>query len=1024
MDIFATAQNTFERMCSAAPALLLDQHARIGRVNRAFERLSGYEEKRVAGTNVSDYLIGLSDDFISGFDRAGTGKRGLRLRLQDTTLLPVEVTRMPLHDDQGACRGWFLFLSGGGTEADAREVPGMPQGTTIEPRDFLLKIIEASYDGIVIADMNDVCLHVNSAMERITGYSRDFFIGKRFSDYFEVENWADEFNADKVARVNETGRMSYEATLRRPDGQVVYLEHGVSLVQDNEGTCIATVWIVRDITEKKVAAQELRQAYEYRKSFFDNVTHEFRTPLTLCIGPLEDLLEGASGKLPPPVRRQLKTVLENSRLLLMMVNHLLNFSRLQSGTLTVACRPVDLRSMIEVTRGAFQDMCTRKGVTFDCRMPEGLPRLHTDPVHLRGILHDLFACALTAAPRDSVLGLTAGYMTQGMPQPGSSGTGGSKNKDCVMICLQAGGTDAGEQERRLFAHATTHGGGGDTADFTAGIRLLHAQGLAAALGGQLACEEAAQGSARFVLYVPLRSPGVEHQRDESASGGAAAIEPPVETQAGMLEEAVSDVTESDAAAETAPSAGTQSLVMIVEDNSALRAYIRSIVQRDYDAVAVGNGREALEKLQTCTPDLILSDIMMPGMDGYELLRAVKASEQLRVIPFVFLTARADVEMKIAGLEEGADDYIIKPFNAQELMARIKSLLRLRGLMMKNAEQARQISSMSSRLQEKYRYGSIIGKSASMRRIYQLLDSIRDSEATVLVTGETGTGKELVADAIHYNSRRSAGPLISVNCGAIPRELMEREFFGHIKGAYTGAFENRRGYFAEASGGTLFLDEIGEMDRDMQVKLLRVLERGEIARVGDPIARRVDVRLIAATNKDLRTEISAGRFREDLYYRLFVVPVHIPPLRERREDIPLLIDHFCDKLKTKMNIEIPPISEQDYLFFNEYDYPGNVRELENLIERYCLLGGSLQDLAVSSVPAVPNAGPAALSTMGENLDEMLGQPDPLKRAQNAAAHELIVYTLELCDNNYAQAARKLGIARSSLYRKMSEFESGR
>jgi DNA-binding NtrC family response regulator len=447
------------------------------------------------------------------------------------------------------------------------------------------------------------------------------------------------------------------------------------------------------------------------------------------------------------------------------------------------------------------------------------------------------------------------------------------------------------------------------------------------------------------------------------------------------------------------------------------------VQREYDAVAVAGGLDALKEMQRCTPDLILSDSVMSGMDGYELLRTVKASEQLRVIPFVFLTARADVEMKVAGLEEGADDYIVKPFNAQELMARIKSLLRLRTLMMKNADQANQISSMTSRLQEKYRYGAIIGKSAPMRRIYQLIESLSDSESNVLVTGETGTGKELVANAIHFSSRRSAGPLISVNCGAIPRELMEREFFGHVKGAYTGAVENRRGYFAEASGGTLFLDEIGEMDRDMQVKLLRVLERGEVTRVGDPIPHKVDVRLVAATNKDLRAEIRAGRFREDLFYRIFVIPVHVPPLRERREDIPLLIEHFCDKLKEKMNINLPSIPEQDYQTLIRHDYPGNVRELENLVERFCLLGGVFQDMPADGNGIAAPSEPVVTGSFAGGYDEVFNHPEPLKRIQNMAARDLIMHTLRLCGNNHVEAAKRLGTARSSLYRRINEFESG-
>jgi len=226
------------------------------------------------------------------------------------------------------------------------------------------------------------------------------------------------------------------------------------------------------------------------------------------------------------------------------------------------------------------------------------------------------------------------------------------------------------------------------------------------------------------------------------------------------------------------------------------------------------------------------------------------------------------------------------------------------------EQTKKVSSLTQKIRGNHRYGSLIGKSPGIHKIFQLLETIKESDSTVLITGETGTGKELIANTIHYNSPRKNSPLISVNCAAIPKELMEREFFGHVKGAYTGAITSKQGYFEEADGGTLFLDEIGEMDRDIQVKLLRVLERKEIIRVGNSSSTRIDVRLIAATNKDLQKEVREGRFREDLYYRIYVIPIHIPPLRKRREDIPLLIDNFVSCFQSKGNKEILPFTEKE------------------------------------------------------------------------------------------------------------------
>lgn len=1012
MDIFTAAQQTFERMYASLqlPALLLDENLRISHVNEAFVRLSGCDVQPIAGAAIGTCLEGPVADSASGCGQPCCGKC-FGLKLPEGGLLPVALLQVPLHDAQGVCRGWLLFITGEESPAAAFKLPGTPGAAMPETRDFLLKIIEASYDGIVIADMNDVCLHVNSALEHITGYSRDFLIGRRFSDYIDVENWADELNESKVARVDETGQISYEASFRRGDGRVVYLENGVSLVRNNAGDCIATVWIVRDITGKKMVDQELKQAYEYRSRFFANVTHAFRTPLTLCIGPLENMLQGDCGPLDAPVARQIQTVLSSSRLLMMMVDHLLDFSRLQAGTITITPARIDVRSMSTALLESFQRSCALKNITLACRMSDDLPPLYTDPVHLRAVFHDLMSCALAAAPAGSAISVTAGQVPAHAPEGGCDTPSDIPREPALVVRLHCSGISlSAEQFRSLCELSGSSEIEADTGGFTMGIRLLHAQGLAGALGGSLAVEPLPSGGTCFVMQLPF---GDARQVADAPATVAPAPACTCDEPDGSAVE-IGDVS--------GPVSGTRPLVMIVEDNPALSAYISTIVRREYDAVAVRDGVEALEKMQDCIPDLILSDIMMPGMDGYALLHTVKASERFRMIPFVFLTARADVDMKIAGLEEGADDYIVKPFNAHELRARIKSLLRLRGLMMRNEAQARQISSMSSRLQERYRYGVIIGKSAPMRKMYQLLDSIRDSDANVLVTGETGTGKELVANSIHFNSRRSAGPLISVNCGAIPRELMEREFFGHVKGAYTGAIENRRGYFAEASAGTLFLDEIGEMDRDMQVKLLRVIERGEISRVGDPIPHRVDVRLIAATNKDLRAEVRAGRFREDLYYRLYVIPVHVPPLRERREDIALLIDHFREKLKRKMNIDIPQLTEQDYRFFSGYDYPGNVRELENLIERCCFLGGSARDLVDAAAPT--RAVDSGLcNTDACDYDGFFAHPDPLKRARDSAERALIMHALRECGNNHADAARKLGIARSSLYRKINEFKSG-
>ena len=334
-------------------------------------------------------------------------------------------------------------------------------------------------------------------------------------------------------------------------------------------------------------------------------------------------------------------------------------------------------------------------------------------------------------------------------------------------------------------------------------------------------------------------------------------------------------------------------------------------------------------------------------------------------------------------------------------------------------QTEKVSSLTPKIKRTHHYGRLIGKSPPMLKTYHLLDTIKACDSTVLITGETGTGKELIAHTIHYASTRNSSPMVAVNCAAIPKELMEREFFGNLKGAYTGAVSSKQGYFEAADGGTLFLDEIGEMDLGIQVKLLRVLERKEIIRVGDSSPTPIDVRLIAATNKDLQGEVRKGRFREDLFYRIYVIPIHLPPLRKRREDIPLLIDNFVRCFQSKSSKEIPPFTEKEMELLMNYPYSGNVRELENLIERYCLLGIRVNDL----LHKCPKGAKSVCSDFP--YDELLSSASPLKvvaqKARTRAERELINHVLQLCNNNYSEASKMLNISLSSLYRKVKESD---
>jgi DNA-binding NtrC family response regulator len=439
------------------------------------------------------------------------------------------------------------------------------------------------------------------------------------------------------------------------------------------------------------------------------------------------------------------------------------------------------------------------------------------------------------------------------------------------------------------------------------------------------------------------------------------------------------------------------------------------VKREYDFITAEDGKSALKKLTKYIPDIILCDVMMPEMDGYEFLKQVKSNTDLKKVPFLFLTARASSEMIVEGLEEGADDYIVKPFNSLELLARVRSLLRIRELMSETVVQKKKINGLTQKLEEKFHYEHIVGNSPQMRKIFQLLETIKKIDSTILIVGETGTGKEIIANTIHFNSSRKHGPMVSINCSAIPKDLIERELFGHVKGSFTGATESRNGYFQEADKGTLFLDELSEMSSNLQSKLLRVLEQGEIMRVGETVATKINVRFIAAASRDLLTEVKKGNFRKDLYYRIHVIPVKLPPLRKRSGDIPLLIEHFMEKFKSKHKIKIPRLTKKDLKLFLSYSFPGNVRELEHIVERFCLLGGNAEELFNEQVQEQDN-----LDT-DFSYDKILSGLDPLKKvvqkAKTRAEKDLIIHTLALCNNNYTKAARMLNIGRSSIYRKL-------
>ena len=460
-------------------------------------------------------------------------------------------------------------------------------------------------------------------------------------------------------------------------------------------------------------------------------------------------------------------------------------------------------------------------------------------------------------------------------------------------------------------------------------------------------------------------------------------------------------------------------ILVVDDEPNLRRVLSALLARDdYDVHTAEDGEQALAVLNEHHIDMVVTDLRMPKMDGMELLRRVRAIDE--ELPVVIITAHGTVDNAVEALKTGAIDYITKPFDQTEVRTIVKKALRTRDLAA--AEATRQTESVVS---EETRFG-IIGTSSAIKDLYAVIERVADTPTTVLVTGESGTGKELVARALHENSSRRDKPFIKVNCAAIPRDLMESELFGYERGAFTGAVGSKPGRFELAHGGTLFLDEIGTIPTEMQVKLLRSLQESEFERVGGIKTIRVDVRLVAATNSDLRREIETGTFRDDLYYRLNVVPIRLSPLRERAEDIPLLVQHFLSKFNSRLNKNIHGISTEAEAVLASHPWPGNIRELENVIERAVLFADTQQiqlvdlspELRESNLSVRPRASvtPPAMDV----TSSVEGLKEQVKAAMSRLERELIQRALDQTAGNVTHAARLLKISRKGLQLKMKEL----
>lgn len=455
-------------------------------------------------------------------------------------------------------------------------------------------------------------------------------------------------------------------------------------------------------------------------------------------------------------------------------------------------------------------------------------------------------------------------------------------------------------------------------------------------------------------------------------------------------------------------------ILIVDDEPDTVEMITTLLELEgYQVSSAYSGTEALKFLdierrrapeEEVPVDLILLDVMLGNEDGRKICQKIKEDEFLRFIPVIILTVRSSLQDKLNGLNLGADDYLTKPFINEELLAKVKVMLRIKDLHDELRRERNKNILLTQALERRYSFGNIIGKSAKMQEIYELISDISHTDSTVLIQGESGTGKELIARAIHFNSPRKNKPFIVANCSAYSQNLLESELFGHERGAFTGAIRRKIGRFELAHGGTIFLDEIGEVSPPTQILLLRVLQDHRFERVGGEETLEVDVRVIAATNKNLMEEIRKGTFREDLYYRLNVIPIFVPPLRERRDDISILSSHFLEKFNQEKGKKIGSISPEVMEILLTHHWPGNVRELENVIEHAVIIAKK-DEITIKDLP--------------QYLLQKSSKEEGLVTLQDYEK-DLILKTLKELNWNKHKVAKKLKINRSTLYGKMKRY----
>jgi len=730
----------------------------------------------------------------------------------------------------------------------------------------------------------------------------------------------------------------------------------------------------RAYDQERRRAEALAEIDRVKTAFFSNVSHEFRTPLALMLGPLEEVLPEAHERLGPERHEQLITVRRNALRLLKLVNTLLDFSRIEAGRVQAVYEPTDLGGVTAEIASVFRSAMENAGLRFAVECPPIGEPVYVDRDMWEKVVSNLLSnafkftfqgsVAVTLKPMDGAVELQVRDTGVGIPE---------------------------EHRERIFERFHRIEGTQARTFEGTGIGLAFVQELVRLHGGDVRVESAPGQGSTFTVTIPLGTAHLPPERIQAtrpvAPTGVTAGVYAQEAQGWLADEwnpVDVEVLPKPASLTSLPRpelAGRE-LIVVADDNADMRKYLRHLLDGRYEVHTVSDGRQALATTRLLRPALLLADVMMPQLDGFGLLRAVRDDAVLAGTPIILLSAQAGEEPRLEGLQAGADDYLVKPFTARELMARVEVHLKLAKLRRETAEREERLrmeaelerqrlnasqellletTRLYRELQEReaeiralkdrlYRenlalrdevdrasmFEEIVGSSKTLKTVLSRVGKVAPTDSTVLITGETGTGKELIARAVHKRSKRSGRAFVSVNCAALAPGLISSELFGHEKGSFTGAMQRRAGRFELADGGTIFLDEVGDLPTDTQVALLRVLQEREFERVGGAQPIHVDVRVIAATHRDLRAAIADGRFREDLYYRLNVFPIEMPALRERKDDILMLVEYFVQRYAKKAGKTIRTIEKRTLERLQAYDWPGNIRELQNVIERSVIL----------------------------------------------------------------------------------------